>query len=177
MVSFIESIQRILLKRSYQSRSHLNAEIRNFDKVKSVCVISEIDESQVSAFQNIEKAYQEQKKSIDMFLYLNAKELPDSLVASNFNVFSKSDGNKVGLLKKEAVKPLSEKTYDLAIYYNPQQLICVEQLALTVNSRLLVGLPSESGLKPDVMFHTKSPGLSHFVDTANNYLKNINQKL
>jgi hypothetical protein len=140
-------------------------------------VISEVDETQISTFHNIEKGYKEQEKSVDLFLYLNAKELPDSLVASSFNVFSKSDGNKMGLLKEEAVKPLSEKTYDLAIYYNPHQLICIEQVALTVNSRLLVGLPAENGLKPDVMFHTKSPGLSHFVDTANNYLKNINQKL
>lgn len=178
MVSFTDSVQRFIIKWKYRKQSHTDIRIKNYRLINSVCVITELDINPEQDFlKKVKKAYRDSNKAIDIISYYPLKSLPNSLVGSYFRVFSANDLNWIGLLKKDMLESIDRKTYDLMIYYNPNHLLLLEQVARQVDTHLLVGVKSENGLKPDVILHTKSPGLIHFIDTVNNYLKNINQAI
>ncbi|HKK09672.1 MAG TPA: hypothetical protein VJ939_02495 [Bacteroidales bacterium] len=178
MGSFKDSFQRFIINWMHRKQSSTDIRIKNYSLINSVCVITELEINPEQDFlEKVKKAYRDSNKAVDIICYYPSKALPSSLVGSSFQVFSANDLNWIGLLKRDMLESIDRKSYDLMIYYNPNHLPPLEQIARQVDTRLLVGFKSESSLKPDVILHTKSPGLIHFIDTVNHYLKNINQAI
>ena len=178
-MSLVKGLQRTIIRwmrSKHPARDKV--EIKNFEKIKKVCLLTSLSQTDSPEILRQTKAlYAKQNKIINMMVYVPSKELPDDLVASDYQVLTKKDLNKIGLLKKDILNSIKKQSYDLFICYNPGTTIPLEQAAGFVDALVNVGLKAEKGFEPDITIHPKSPGMIHFLETVNNYLQNINKTL
>lgn len=178
-MSLVTGLQRTFIR--WMQRRHASrdkVEIKNFEKIKRVCLLTSLSvEDTFADLKRVKTIYSKHNKFIDIIVYFPSKDLPDELIASDFKVLSKRDLNKAGLFNKDFLNGFRKGKYDLFLYYNPDTLIPLEHAASYVDALINVGYKTEKEFEPDITIYPKSPGMIHFIDTVNSYLKNINKVL
>ncbi|MCF8232221.1 MAG: hypothetical protein K9J27_08535 [Bacteroidales bacterium] len=147
------------------------------DRIKSICLL--VDLKGLKNHRELIEAEQKLKQyipNIDIIAYHNGKDLPQDFTGMKYFFLDNRDISLVHIPKAKKISEFLEKTYDVVMLFNPGQEFPLNYLSAVFNSKLKIGLNSSINAHCiDFQLLMKNEQLSHFIDVALNYLKQINQ--
>lgn len=178
MRSFLSVVQQFIIQRSARRTPSRRLALMNLETIRTVCLLVEFAEGDnVVALNQAKEVYRQLGKETDMFVFLSSKAFPPQLTASQHHLIKKQDLNMAGLLNADSRAILTKRSYDMVVYYNPGNYAPAVQAATMARSKITIGTPGSAAYTPEVVLHTRENGIAHFINTVNNYLKQINQSL